>query len=382
VGENKTMTSSPLRVLLTGGGSGGHVYPLLAVHEALKKDRDDIEFFYLGPQDAFSQALKDAGIKVSFISGAKLRRYASLENILDFFRFWIGLLEAWWKLFWIMPDTVFSKGGTGAFPVVCAAWFYRIPVVIHESDAQPGLTNLLSSWFASRILTSFASANRYFDPKKTLLVGNPVRAVLLQERTTPEVAKQELGFSPALPLMLVMGGSQGSQRINEFIMVNLQAIIKDTQVLHVTGAAQYADVQKLTRAALFETAVADAEHRYKAVPYLQGGDLRNALTAADLIVGRAGSGAIFEGAAFGKPMILIPHAASNQHQHANAYEIARAGGAIVIEENNLLLGIFAAQAGLLLRNQAEWQKMSDAARAFGKPNAAELVSQEITKFLQ
>lgn len=373
-----------IRILLTGGGSGGHVYPLLAVADELERiainERIELQLFYMGAGDRWAEFLKRAGVHIIAFPVGKLRRYASVDNLLDIPRFFVGFLTALGKLFILMPDAVFSKGGTGAFPVVLAAWFYRIPTIIHESDVHPGLTNLLSSFFVTRIAVSFKETVKYFNPRKTAWLGNIIRRDLLVERLTQHAAKEELGFNPEKPLVLVLGGSQGSKRINEFIIENLTHIVRETQVLHQTGEANYAEVKRLSRAALVDVPLeVELKGRYQAVPYL-GKDMKTALSAADLVVARAGSGTIFEIAAFGKPAILIPLAESaNDHQRANAYAFARAGGAVVIEESNLLSAIFLGQFKELLGNSTRLDEMGKASAAFWKPGAAEIIAAELLR---
>ena len=370
------------RIVLTGGGSGGHVYPLLAVAEELRRlaisEGANSEIFYIGPRDEYSEILQGENIKIRAISSGKLRRYFSISNLLDIPKFFIGLIQSLFVLYGLMPDAVFSKGGTGALPVILAARFYRIPIMIHESDAVPGLTNLISARFATRIAVSFEKANDYFDPGKTAWVGTPIRRELLQNSINKQLAKQELGFKENEHLILVWSGSQGSQRINEFIVANLPELIKESQILHQTGQGNYSEVQKLSRAALIGVPLKIvAEKRYEAVSYLKD-NLKTALSAADLVIARAGSGTISELAAFGKPAILVPLAESAQdHQRANAYEFAKSGGGVVIEESNLLPGIFLSQLRTVLKNPETLNKMSSASAKFFKPDAAEVIAKEV-----
>lgn len=385
------------RIVLTGGGSGGHTYPLLAVAEALQKISNEkalvVELYYLGSRDQWSDALAMRDIKIKTIVAGKIRRYFSFRNFFDIPLIFLGIFQALWKLFWLMPDVIFSKGGTGAFPVVFAGWFYRIPVVIHESDATPGLTNLASSFFAKRIVLNFESAERYFKQEKTTVSGNPVRSDLLRDLTTPERAKQEFNFDSQKPLLLILGGSQGAQRINEFIVVLLKDLIPMTQVLHQTGIANFLEIKKLTQAAMFEVPLAkELQNRYEVSPYFEK-NMSLALAAADLVVSRAGAGTIFELAAFGKPAILIPlRESANDHQRKNAYEFAKAGAAVVIEEPNLLPEIFLGQVRELLGDPAKLAQMAAASQKFfsahggsasgGKPGAAEAIAEEILKLVR
>jgi UDP-N-acetylglucosamine--N-acetylmuramyl-(pentapeptide) pyrophosphoryl-undecaprenol N-acetylglucosamine transferase len=381
-----------IRILLTGGGSGGHVYPLLAVADSIRKimhsggAEADLELVYIGPKkDPYADLISEKGIKVYRISAGKMRRYVSgiLDNLLDVPRFCLGLVQAFWKMFWLMPDAVFSKGGTGALPVVLAAWFYRVPVVIHDSDAVPGLTNLLSGRFATRIAVSFEAAKKYFNPSKTIVTGNPIRGELLEKKFPPATAKEILGFNKDAPLILVLGGSQGAQRINDFIILALKDILAETQILHQTGRANYMEVKNLSQAALLSIPTrTETASRYKAVPYLEE-DLAIAFSAADVVVARAGSSSIFEIAAFGKPAILIPlYEAANDHQRANAYEFAETGAAVVIEEQNLQPSIFLHELRDILSNPEKAEKMSKAAAAFFQPQAAETLAKEVLALIK
>jgi UDP-N-acetylglucosamine--N-acetylmuramyl-(pentapeptide) pyrophosphoryl-undecaprenol N-acetylglucosamine transferase len=368
------------RVVFTGGGSGGHIYPILAVAEALQAKCDQlkapVEFSYLGPKDPYSALLSQRGIPVYPIASGKMRRYFSLQNFLDGPKFVIGFFQALWKLYFIMPDVVFSKGGTGALPVVVAAWFYRIPVAIHDSDAQPGLTNVTSGRFATRVFLSFARAAAFFRADKVEVTGSPLRTELLGERVSKEVAKEIMGFNKTQPLVLVIGGSQGAQRINEFVLGNLPQFIAMTSVLHQTGPGNFVEVEKLSKVAL---ASAPATYRYVPVGYFGGApgggnDMATALTAADIVVARSGS-SVCEFASFGLPAILIPLSTSaNDHQRVDAYEFAATGAAIVIEEANLLPGIFFAQLTNILVDADLRAKMSAASLAFFIPGAADKIA--------
>jgi UDP-N-acetylglucosamine--N-acetylmuramyl-(pentapeptide) pyrophosphoryl-undecaprenol N-acetylglucosamine transferase len=376
------MAKSELRIALTGGGSGGHIYPLLAVAEAVRNISQQkhvyAEMRYFGPNEARARVLESAGVTMSGIAGGKIRRYASILNVLDVPKFFIGMAQAFWKLFFFMPDVVFSKGGPGAFSVAFAAWFYRIPVIIHESDAEPGLGNLLSAPLATRIAVTFDHALPYFKASKAACVGTPMRSAMIVNPPAEETAKESLGFKPDQPLVLVLGGSQGSQRINKTIIFMLKQLMEFTQVLHQAGPKNFNEVKKLSQAVKIDVpAATELSHRYEAVPYLEE-TMQSAFAAADLIVARAGSGTISEIAFFKKPSILVPlDGAANDHQNANAHEFAKAGAAIVVEEENLAQGILLQQIRDTLKNAELRKKMSEAAGKFFKPQAAELIAEEI-----
>lgn len=374
-----------IRIGLAGGGSGGHTVPLLAVAGELQKmsaatgQVTSLHYFGPGYDQAFFRA---QNIRVHTVVGAKLRRYLSLANLLDIPKFVLSIIQALWQVYWTMPDVIFSKGGPGALPVVLAGWFYRIPILVHDSDSTPGVTNMISSWFAARIAVSFESALKYFPPVRSAWVGNPIRSDLLELAIPQAAAKERLGFNTDEPLIFFFSGSQGSKRINEFVLGILGEILKDTQVLHQTGPTTYPEVEELSKVVLRDLPPElEAKHRYQAIPYMKE-DLGFAYAACDLIVGRAGS-SIFEYAAFGKPAILIPILESAQdHQRKNAYEFVKAGAGVMIEETNLLPKIFLKEMRGILNDPERRAQMSRASAAFFKPNAGRTIAEELLRLAQ
>ena len=335
-----------------------------------------ISITYLGPKDVDVQALfKKAGVAVSPVAAGKIRRYLSLQNIVDVPKFFIGFFQALAKLYIIMPDVVFSKGGTGAFPVVLAGWFYRIPIVIHDSDAKPGLTNLASSFFAKRIFISFDAAAKYFNPDDNDPDGSAGRAELFANPTTKELAKETLGFDPGETASCRARRFAGIGTHQNFILANLAGIMKETQILHQAGSSNFSEVKRLSDAALLD---APFTNRYEAVAYLDDKNLSLALMGADVAVSRAGNATLSELAAFGVPAMLIPHeGGSNGHQRMNAYDFTKNGAGIVIEEANLLSGIFISEIKKIISDPELRQKMSFAAKQFFVPNAAETIVEGI-----
>lgn len=366
-----------IRVCLTGGGSGGHIYPLIAVVEELQSlavsTRIELDIRYFGDAGEYNELFYENGVKIARIVSGKIRRYFSVLNILDSFNFFTGLIQAWIKILFFMPNVIFSKGGPGALQVILAGRFYRIPVIIHDSDSIPGRTNAISAKFAARIAVSFSEAAKYFQERgfqNIALIGNPVRPSILKNAPLQNDAKSTFGFDSALPLILVLGGSQGALRLNNFIVDNLQTLTAKYQILHQTGMRHYGSVSKQTK---------NAGARYKAAPYLE--DIKTALAAADLVVSRAGAGSIFEIAAFGKPAILVPlpETIVGEHQIKNAYSFAQNGAAAVIEEENLLKGVFIAQLDKILGDSAKKSAMAEASRQFFKPDAGRVIAEEILK---
>ena len=389
-----------MRILFTGGGTGGHIYPIVAVADELKKDtarkRIDLELYYLGVPESFGYVLEKNGIVVRKIVSAKIRRYFDLRNIVDVPKFFISVLQAFWKVFWLMPDMLFSKGGTGSLPVAIACRFYRIPIIIHESDSVVGLSNTIVAKYAARIGISFLSAKdsllggfnkekiRNKVSGKIALIGNPIRKFLITsnmyETETQEDAKKNLGLDPQKPLILVLGGSQGAVRMNDFfLLISGELLANGYQVFHQTGIKNFEQFNKELNFTLKDEL---ARKNYQTISYFDE-NIKEAYLAADLIVSRAGSGSIFEIAAMAKPAILIPlEESARNHQLQNAYEYSRTGAAVMVEESNLTPGIFMLQIKKILGNPDSKKLMCEAARKFAKPEAAEVIAEEIIKLTQ
>jgi UDP-N-acetylglucosamine--N-acetylmuramyl-(pentapeptide) pyrophosphoryl-undecaprenol N-acetylglucosamine transferase len=363
-----------LRIALTGGGTGGHVFPLAAVADALLAlGKGEIALRYYGPRSDWNETLAARDIPVSHIAGAKLRRYASIQNLIDIPKFFFGLGEALLKLYFFMPDAVFSKGGPGALPTILAAAWYRIPVVVHESDAAPGLTNRIGAVLAKRVGVSFRSAATHFPEKKIFMAGNPVRAGIATAKLEKKAAKSQLGFDPEIPLLLALGGSQGAKALNDFVEGALPMLTAFTQVYHQAGKGNMVRVTDHMGAPPRGTGV-----RYHAVEFVDEAEMAVALRAADLVLTRAGAGAIYECAAAGVPAILIPLArGASDHQRLNAAEYAASGAAFALEEDNLTLNLATGEIKKLLADGEKLKMMGERARAFFKPDAAEVIAREV-----
>lgn len=366
----------PKKILLTGGGTGGHIYPLVAVAEKLQQvGGDDIKLIYIGPKNNLAHEFSKREITIYRITSSKLRRYFAFANFFDIPKFIFSVFEAIVKLFFIMPDVVFSKGGPGTFAVVLAARFYFIPVLLHESDSVPSLTSKLSSKFTKRIGVSFKSTLKYFPSSKTFFAGNPIREELLKNWLDQKRAKNYIGFKEDEPLILVLGGSQGSTRINEFITDNLNGLLVMGQIYHQIGLMPIARSRAEDPN---DNNYSEGEKKYKPVKHLSLKELKFVFNASDIVISRAGAGAIFEIAAFGKPSILIPlEGSAGDHQKKNAYEYADTGAALVIEESNLTKNIFLGQLKHLIEDKQRLEGMSQAALRFAKPESTGIIVKEI-----
>ncbi|MDO8424387.1 MAG: UDP-N-acetylglucosamine--N-acetylmuramyl-(pentapeptide) pyrophosphoryl-undecaprenol N-acetylglucosamine transferase [bacterium] len=376
-----------MKILFTGGGSGGHILPIIAVSREIRRILPEsqggksLEFFYLGPKDEFQEILlSQEGIKVKKIFAGKIRRYLNwksfLQNLADIlFKMPLGVFQAFFYLFLLAPDLVFAKGGFGSFPTVVSAWVLRIPVFLHESDIAPGLANKFLSKLSLKVFSSFPKTE-YFSPKKTVLTGNPVRREILTG--SKEEAKALLKITGTKPVVLVLGGSQGAQRINDKILEILNDLLKNFELILQCGEKNFKEVADESRAILNP----DLENFFHLFPFLKEEELKQALAISDFIVSRAGSGGIFEIAAAGKPSILLPLPESAQnHQIKNAYAYASSGASIVFEEANFTPHFFLEKLKHLFSQPDEMKKMSQAARSFSKPEAAKIIAQYLLDYL-
>ncbi len=367
-----------MKILLTGGGTGGHFYPLIAVaeeiNEIVKKEKlIPAELFYMSDSPHDQSMLLENNIEFIKIPAGKARRYFSLLNVFDIFKTISGIITAMIRVFRIYPDVVFSKGGYTSFPVLFAARFFKIPVMIHESDYSPGRANIWAGKFAKRIAVSYPDASTFFDSKKVAVTGNPVRKNI-KNLPNKETAIKFLNLTENIPVLLIVGGSLGSKTINDQILSILPKLLENYYVIHQAGKANIKEVLETSNVVLIESPY---KARYKLYDYLD--DLNGSMAggAANLIVSRAGS-AIFEIASWGVPSIIIPIESSNgDHQRKNAFYYARSGGAIVIEETNLSPNILISEITRILSDKNLQEKMSLGAKSFIKTDAAEIIAKEI-----
>ncbi|MEY2703396.1 MAG: hypothetical protein RLY43_2035, partial [Bacteroidota bacterium] len=249
-----------MRIVFTGGGTGGHFYPIIAVAQAIRKiikENKLIEpqMYFLAPTPYNASALYDEGITFKKVSAGKLRLDDTTKNIFDIFPTTIGMIKALWTMFWIYPDVVFSKGGFGSVPVVFAARILGIPVIIHESDSSPGRANAWASKFAEKIAISYPEAAQYFDKEKVAWTGNPIRQEIKMKAA--EGGHDFLNLSPQFKTILVLGGSQGAQRINHAILDVLPKLLEKYQIIHQTGAKNFDEVQTMAGVSVTEPKMLD-----------------------------------------------------------------------------------------------------------------------------
>lgn len=366
-----------MKILFTGGGTGGHFYPIIAVAEALGdlvRERKLVEpdLIYAAPDPYDREMLYANNIRFVATSAGKLRRYFSIRNFFDFFKTAWGVFTSMLRIFFLYPDVVFGKGGYASFPTLLAAKLFRIPVVIHESDAEPGRVNRWAGKFAVKIAISYPEAASFFPKDKVAFTGNPVRkSALVPAR---DGALDFFKFSPELPVIFITGGSQGAQGLNDGIISALPQLIEKYQIIHQTGVQNLEECAGRAKVAMGDSIHAD---RYKPYGYLNDLEMRNAAGAAKLVISRGGS-TIFEIASWGLPSIIVPLPGSAEdHQTKNAFSYARAGACSVIEQANLTPGLLLSEIGRIVGNEQVWHAMGNAARAFARADAAKTIAEAL-----
>ncbi len=372
-----------MKIVFTGGGTGGHFYPIIAVAEAVRDLASEHRLiaprlFFIAPTPYDEEALFANEIMFVKCSAGKMRRYHSILNFTDLFVTLWGTLTCVISLFRIYPDVVFSKGGYTSVPVVLAARILGIPVIIHESDSKPGKANLLASKFAVRIALAFPSAASFFPTKvqgNIAITGIPLRKKLAELDGVAGV--EFLKLDTSVPTVLILGGSSGSKKINETVLAGLIDLVANVNVVHQTGKDNYADVERTARVILDGNPYGS---RYHVFPYLSAESLAQAAGASNLVVSRAGATAIAEIALWRRPSILIPIPETISHdQRTNAYAYAHTGAAVVLEQENMTPHVLSSEIRRITADTRLATDMSEKTKLFGNENAARLIADELLR---
>ena len=364
-----------MRVLVSGGGTGGHIYPALAVAAQLRQEYQ-AEILYLGSDDGLETELAPAaGFALATVKAGKLRRYVSWKTIMGVVRVPVGMAQAVGIVRRFRPQLVFTTGGYVAVPAGLAARLNSVPLLLHQQDVPPNLSNKLIAPLAMRISVAFADSLAYFPARKTLQVGNPVRQAILDVRqTTPQQARRALGCAEQLPLLLVTGGSQGARHLNMVACRALPQLLARCQVLQISGRALFEETRKLAEEVLAGMDEA-SRRRYRLVPYMDA-EMPTALQAADVVVCRAGAATLSELAVLGKASILVPlpPAIGNSPQEANADMFGRKQAAQVIRNADLEPQILVERVIAIITSTTLLQSMAHAALALAKPQATQEIA--------
>jgi UDP-N-acetylglucosamine--N-acetylmuramyl-(pentapeptide) pyrophosphoryl-undecaprenol N-acetylglucosamine transferase len=363
-----------VRVVIAGGGTGGHTSAGLAVAAALARDGDDLH--WIGSREGIeARRAPEAGLPFHPISTGKLRRYWDRRNVSDLLvNVPAGFLQSWSLLRRLRPAVLFGTGGFASVPPALAARALGIPLVVHEQTAVLGLANRIAGRFATKIALSFPDTGEGLRPERVVVTGNPVRPGLLGG--SREAALGTFGLDAALPLVYVTGGAQGSHRVNRAVGEALPQLLGACQILHQCGDnAETGDHRWLQeRARLLPARMAA---RYVVRPYL-GPELRDVYAAAALLVGRSGAGTVNECCNLGLPAVFVPlPGAGGDEQTANARLVEAAGGAVVLPQADLAPDRLVDVLTRLVADEAALRSMGTRARALAAPDAAERLAKLI-----
>ncbi len=375
-----------MRLLITGGGTGGHVYPALAVLESFEfrvlgsesgasepgTRNSKLETCWVGSTGGIERDLVTrAGVPFEGIAAAGLRGLAPWTVAQNLVKLARGFAQAWAALRRFRPAVILATGGYVSVPVVLAGWMQRVPSLIYLPDIEPGLAIRFLSQFANRIAVSFEASRRWLPAGKVVETGYPVRRELLAlDRNT---ARERLGLAAAIPVLLVFGGSRGAHRINQAAYEAMEALAKLAQVVHVTGPQDAGWLQ-----ARHEGLPEHLKVRYHVYSYLHE-EMPAALVAADLVVARAGAASLGEFPAARLPAILVPYPYSGQHQMPNARYLADAGAALIVPDSELNGAQLVSEVDRLLGNPVRLAEMRQQAQRLARPDAARRIREELMR---
>jgi UDP-N-acetylglucosamine--N-acetylmuramyl-(pentapeptide) pyrophosphoryl-undecaprenol N-acetylglucosamine transferase len=368
-----------MRLILTGGGTAGHVYPALSVAEALaSSERTDqetpqpapFELLYVGSENGLERTLvQRSGLDFSglaVLGGIRGMGLAAIRNVASLIQ---GFFQSLGLIRRYRPSAILATGGYVCVPVVLAGWLLRVPALIYLPDMEPGWAIRFLAPFARRVAVTVPESARFFGSKKAVVTGYPVRADMVSANR--QAGREFFGIQPDDKVILVAGGSRGAQHINQLIGEALPELLQDAIIIHVCGQSHLADA-----GARFAELPLDLKARYKLYSYLH--EMPQALIAADLAISRAGASVLGEYPVAGLPSILIPYAGGHRDQVRNAAYLAQNGAAVVLQDEEIATGMLASTIKTLLQDPARLPAMAQAARALARPNAASDLARELT----
>lgn len=361
-----------MRVLISGGGTGGHVYPAIAIANKIKEENPDVEILFVGTKNGIeSEIVPKYGYKLATVTVQGFKRKIDIDNVKRVFKLVKGLEESRKVVKKFKPDIVIGTGGYVSGPVLFNSSLNKFPTIIHEQNAFPGVTNKILSKMVTKVLTSFEDSHKRFSPNvqdKLFLTGNPVRKEILTTRKNS--ARRKLGISEDKKMVLCAGGSGGSRKINDAMKTVIRNLInEDIAFIHATGKYHYDEFMK-------DMEDINLKPYQKIVPYLD--DMASALAASDIVIGSAGAISLAEITAMGKPSIIIPKAyTAENHQEYNARSIQNNGAGVAILEKELTPKHLNDTVFRLLGDREALISMENASRSIGKPDALDLIYKEI-----
>lgn len=364
-----------MKVLISGGGTGGHVYPAIAIANKLKDEIEEVEILFVGTKNGIeSEIVPKAGYELKTITVQGFRRKISVDNLKRIVKLFKGLEQSRRIVKKFKPDIVIGTGGYVCGPVVLNASINKIPTIIHEQNAFPGITNKILSKFVSKILISFEDAKKYFkDKDNVVLTGNPVRKeILISDKI---FSRKKLGVNEDKRMILCVGGSGGATKLNDSMKKIIPRLVKeDIQFIHVTGKTHYDKFVKSLEVQNFRGC-------QKVVPYLD--DMASALAACDLVICSAGAITLAEVTALSKPSIVIPKAyTAENHQEFNAKSIEKKDAGIAILEKQLTYKKLEDIIFKILGDREKLAQMSKNSGKIGNSKAIDNIYEEIMEVLK
>lgn len=365
-----------MKIIVSGGGTGGHIYPALTLIDAIKSKRPDAEFLYVGTEKGLeADIVPKAGVNFTALKleGGLERRF-TLANISRAANAVWSIKRASDIVKDFKPNAVIGTGGYVCGPILLAASLMKVPTLIQEQNAVAGVTNKILSKFVDKIAVGTRDALKNFPAAKTTYTGNPIRAAVLEAKR--EDGLKEFNFTPDKPIVLISGGSRGARSINDAMIDVLKAAAdkNSAQFLHVTGKGEFDSVTKKLR----DAGLTLEEPNIRVVPYLY--NMPRAMAMADLAIFRAGATGLAELTARGVPSILVPYPfAAENHQEFNARALVEAGAARMILNRDLTAEILSATLDELLSSPETLKQMAAASLALGKPHAADEIADLILK---
>ncbi|MDH4128555.1 MAG: undecaprenyldiphospho-muramoylpentapeptide beta-N-acetylglucosaminyltransferase [Spirochaetota bacterium] len=365
-----------MKLVITGGGSGGHTLPAITIYDALSEyyinKSEKLECIYIGSHDGIEKEIaQKKNIPYYPIATGKLRRYFSTSNFTDLFRILKGIFSSKKILKQFKPQIVFSTGGFVSVPVVIASRMLKIPIVIHEQTVSVGLANKISSKFAQVIAISFLSSQKYFPQSKTIHTGQPIRKELFYG--SKENCYKKFNLSKNLPIIYVTGGSQGSHKINQLFKELIPDLIHKANIIHQCGKTQgHNDFNELIH---FKNSLPkDIQNQYIVKDFIHEDELKDILAGSSLLIGRAGAGTVNEAIALKIPSIFIPLAiATKNEQYENAKIMQSIGGADIVDESNITVELLKEKITSILFDPEKLNEMYNNLNAVSIDNATDKI---------
>ena len=353
-----------MRIILSGGGTGGSVAPLLAIAQEIKKQKPETEFLFIGTQKGLpeKELVATASIPYQAIFSGKLRRYFDWQNFLAPIFILLGFIQSIFIIKKNKPQAIISCGGFVAVPLVWAGWLLKVPIFIHQQDIVPGLANKLMAPFAKKITVSFEKSLNDYAADKTILTGNPFRIEILNGNR--KRAAQKFQLEENLPTLLVLGGGTGALKLNELVFKIVPELVKFCQIIHLTGKNKFSISN-------FQFSISNRYHQYEFITE----EMPDVYAVVDLVISRAGMGVLTELSILGKPAIIIPM--PDSHQEINAQYFADKKAVILLNEKQIIPNNLLEQIRELIFSVNKRSILSLNISKLGVPDAAQKIAKII-----